>query len=184
MVIGVHSQGFSLLIMPINNIQWCIEIGMFNPTHKTRFFNEKSFRVVSFSFVFHFGIRFVFVVLMLFACGDIGLNPGPKKRSSCYNFLACYWNLNSITAHKFAKMDLLQAYNTIHQYDMICLSEFYLDASVSSDNDNLNINGYKLVRADHSGNVKKSGVCVYFEESLPVRCLPNSHLKECLILEV
>ena len=26
--------------------------------------------------------------------------------------------------------------------------------------------------------------CVYFKESLPVRCLPKSYLKECLILEV
>ena len=67
---------------------------------------------------------------------------------------------------------------------MICLSESYLDASVSSDNDNLNINGYKLVRADHPGNVKRGGVCVYFKESLPVKCLSNSCLKECLILEV
>ena len=67
---------------------------------------------------------------------------------------------------------------------MICLSEFYLDASLSSDNDNLNISGYKLVRADDPGNVKRGGVCVYFKESLPVRCFPNSYLKECLILEV
>ena len=27
-------------------------------------------------------------------------------------------------------------------------------------------------------------VCVYFKESLPVKCLSNSYLKECLILEV
>ena len=27
-------------------------------------------------------------------------------------------------------------------------------------------------------------VCVCYEESLPVRCLPNSYLKECLIFEV
>ena len=27
-------------------------------------------------------------------------------------------------------------------------------------------------------------VCVYFKESLPVRCLSNSYLKECLILKV
>ena len=67
---------------------------------------------------------------------------------------------------------------------MIYLSKSYLDASVSSDNDNLNINGYKLVRANHSGNVKGGGACVYFKESLSVRCLPNSYLKECLILEV
>ena len=97
---------------------------------------------------------------MLFACGDIEPNPGPKKGSSCYNFSVYHWNLNSITAHNFAKIDLLQAYNTIHQYDMICLSESYLDASVSSDNDNLNIDGYKLVRADHPGNLERGGVCV------------------------
>ena len=75
---------------------------------------------------------------------------------------------------------------------MICLSESYLDASVSSDNDNLNINGYRLVRADHPGNIKRGGVCVcvcvcvcvYFKEYLAVKCLSNSYLKECHILEV
>ena len=45
---------------------------------------------------------------------------------------------------------------------MICLSESYRDASVSPDNDNLNIGGCKLVRADHPGNVKRDcGVCVF-----------------------
>ena len=58
---------------------------------------------------------------------------------------------------------------------MIHLSESYLDASVSSDNDNLNINGYKLVRADHPENVKRGVVCVYFREFLPVRCFPSSY---------
>ena len=157
---------------------------MFNPTHKTRFINLKSLLVVGLSSGFLLGILFVFVVLMLFACGDTELNPGPKKRSSCYNFSVCHWNLTSITAHNFAKIDLLQAYNTIHQHDMICLSESYLDTFVSSGNDNLNISGYKLVRADHPRNVKRGGVYVYFKESLPVRCLPNSYLKECLILKV
>ena len=179
----VYSQGFSLLIMPISIMRWRIEIGMSNPAHKTRFINLKSLRVVGLSSGFRLGIRFVFVFLILFACGDIELNLGPKKRSSYYNFSVFHWNLNSITAHNFEKVDLLQAYNTIHQYDMICLSESYLDESVSSDNDNLNINGYKLVRADHPGNVKRGGVCVYFKEYLPVKCLSNFYLKECLILK-
>ena len=34
-----------------------------------------------------------------------------------------------------------------------------------------------LVRADHPGNVQRGGVCVYFKESLPVRCPPNPYLK-------
>ena len=141
-------------------MQWRVEIEMFSPTHKTRFIKLKSLRVVGPSSGFGSGIRFVFVFLMLFACDDIELNLGPKKRSSCYNFSVCHWNLNSITAYHFAKIDFLQACNTIHQYDMICLSKSYLDVSVSSGNDILNINGYKLVRADHPGNVKRGGVCV------------------------
>ena len=46
---------------------------------------------------------------------------------------------------------------------MICLSESYLDSSVSSDNDNLCIKDYNLVRADDPGNVKRGGACVYFK---------------------
>ena len=136
--------------MPISIRQRRVEIGMFNPTHKARFINLKSLRVVGNSSEFRLGIRFVFVFLMLFVCGDIELNP----------------NSNSITAHNFAKIDLLQAYNTIYQYDMICLSESYLDVSVSSDTDNLNINGYKLVRADHPGNVKTGAACVFILRDL------------------
>ena len=86
MMIRVHSQGFSLLIMPISTVQWHVEIGMFNPTYKSRFINKKSLRVVGLSSAFCFGICFIFVGLMLFACGDIELNLDPKKRSSCYNY--------------------------------------------------------------------------------------------------
>ena len=67
---------------------------------------------------------------------------------------------------------------------MICLFESDLDSSVSSDNDNLYIRDYNLVKADHRGNIKRVYVCVYFKESLPVSCLPNPYLKKCLIFEV
>ena len=79
MVIIVYSQGFSLLIMPISIMQWRVEIRMFNPTHKTRFISLKSSRVVCLSSGFRLSVRFVFVFLILFACGDIELGPDPKK---------------------------------------------------------------------------------------------------------
>ena len=130
---------------------------------------------------FSFGFRFVFILLILFVCGDIELTLGPKNRNSYYNFSICHRNLNSITTHNFAKVNLLQVYNAIHDFDMICLSESYLDSSVSSDN--LYIKNYKLVRADHPGNVKRSGVFVYFKEPLPVSCLLNPYLKNVLSLK-
>ena len=89
-----------------------------------------------------------------------------------------------MTAHNFEKINLLEAYNTINKFDVICLSESYLDSSIASDNDNLNIKGYNLYRVDHPNNVKRGGVCAYIRESLPVRCIGNAYLQECLILEI
>ena len=123
------------------------------------------------------GILFVFILLTLLVCDNIELNPRLRKRDTCYNLSICHWNLNSITAHNFEKVNLLEAYNTVNKFDRICLSETYLDFSILSDNDNLVIKGY------HPDDIKRGGVCAYIRESL-ARCLFNSYLKECLILEV
>ena len=45
-------------------------------------------------------------------------------------------------------------------FDMISLSKSYLDSTASPDNDNLYIRDYKLVRADHPGNIKRGSECV------------------------
>ena len=48
---------------------------------------------------------------------------------------------------------LLTAYNVMHKFDIICNSQSYLKSDTSSSNDNLNIPGSKISRADHpSGN--------------------------------
>ena len=132
--------------MPISNMQRRVEIGIFNATSKAKCFKKKSLWVAApvFGF-FSFGFCFVFILLILFVCGGFELNPGPKNRNSCYNLSICHWDLNSITALNFAKVNLLQAYNSIHDFDMICLSESYLHSTVPSDNDNLYIRDYKLV---------------------------------------
>ena len=49
----------------------------------------------------------------------------------------------------------LKAYNAIYKYDIICLSETYLDSSIPSDHVSLELEGYKLVRADHPNNINK-----------------------------
>ena len=49
-------------------------------------------------------------------------------------------------------------------FDMTSLSKSYLDSTASLDNDNLYIRDYKLVRADHPGNIKRGSVSVYFKD--------------------
>ena len=89
-----------------------------------------------------------------------------------------------MTTFNFEKINLLEAYSTINKSDVICLLETYHDSSIASNNDYLNIKGYNLYRSDHPNNVKRGGVCAYIRELLPVRCLSNTYLQECLILEI
>ena len=115
--------------------------------------------------------------------GDIEQNPGPKP-NYCQSFSICHWNLNSISAHNFIKIFLLKTYIATHKLDAICLSETYLDSSISNDDDNLEIPGYDLYRGDHSSNTKRGGVCIYYRNSLPLKILGIQHLHESINFEV
>ena len=84
----------------------------------------------------------------------------------------------------FWKINLLEAYNTINKFDVICLSESYIDPSITSDNNDLDIKGYNLYISNHPNNVKRGGVCMYIRGSLPIRCISDAYLQECLMLEI
>ena len=81
-------------------------------------------------------------------------------------------------------VSLLEAYNTVHKYDFICISKTYFDSSVESEDDDLRINGYKLIQMDQPLNTKIGGVCMYYKESLVVKMINISYLQECLPCEV
>ena len=123
-------------------------------------------------------------MIVLITCGNIELNPGPKKDKPCDNFSLCHWNLNSIAVHNFSKLSLLEAYNGHHMHDMISLSETYLVSPVPYDDPRLNLSGNKLVRADNLSNNKRDGSGIYFKETLAIRPVRANSLKECLLLEV
>ena len=112
-------------------------------------------------------------------CGDVESNPDPRVNFGL-NFSICHWNPSSIAAHNFSKISLLKANNAIHTYDIICLSETYPNHDTLSDNDNLKIPGYKLIRVDHPSNQKRGGICIYHLDFLPIKVNNVSCLKECL----
>ena len=94
-----------------------------------------------------------FYSILITLSGDVETNPGPK-RNSTETFSFCHWNLNSISSHNYVKISLLKAYITVHKFDIICLSETYLDSSTLPDDDNLEIARYDTVGADQPTNAK------------------------------
>ena len=80
----------------------------------------------------------------------------------------CHWNLNGLIGHDSTKISLLQAYITQHNYDIICLTETFLNSSIQSRHNRITIEGYNLIRSDHPSDSKKGGVCIYYKEHIPL----------------
>ena len=91
--------------------------------------------------------------------GEVQLNIRPKQ-SSINTFLICHWNLNSISAYNYAKIFLLKAYILIYRFDIICISETYLDSNTSPDDSHFDICSYNLIRPDHPSNNKRGGIYI------------------------
>ena len=71
-------------------------------------------------------------ILLITLSGNVEINRGPKREAAS-TFSVCHWNLSSICAHNIAKLFLLRAYVRVDKFDIICLSETYLDSSIDNE---------------------------------------------------
>ena len=122
-----------------------------------------------------------FMMPILPICGDIESNPGSKRHDSCYNFSICHWNLNSMSAHNFAKINLFETCNSITKFNIICLLEPHLDSSIAYDNGDTYIKGYNLykVNALYKGNLEKLIINVYSCKAGFVLMIGDLNAKSC-----
>ena len=110
---------------------------------------------------------------------DIEKNPGPDRETLKF----CSWNLNSINAHEYIRVSLLEAYNSLYKYDLIGIVETHLDNTV--DEGNLTLRGYNLTKSNHPGNLKEGGVGLYVKESFPAKNRVDLvTLPECIVSEI
>ena len=118
--------------------QWHARIGLFGARS-----TKGKFKICNDLNIANYKV-FALIIMLLFTYDDIDSNPGPKLRAS-NNVSCCHWNVNSIMAHK--KLSLVSAYNTLHKFDVICISETFLDKS--ADNDALSIDGCNIKAITH-----------------------------------
>ena len=89
------------------------------------------------------------------------------------------------TAHDSIKISLLQAYIIQNNYDIICLSETFLNSSIQTNDDRISIDGYNLIRADHPNDSKRGGICIYYKEHIPLMKRDDIFtLDNCLVAEI
>ena len=109
-------------------------------------------------FIFYFYIQALYdkqinklLINLLIICYHHISYPGPKNQHQISFY---YWNLNGLAAHNFSKISLLLAIPVSKTYDIICLSETFLDPSIDSSDERIIIERYNLLRADHPSNKK------------------------------
>ena len=94
-----------------------------------------------------------------------------------------HWNLNSIPAHDFSRIPLIQAYNSIHNFHLIAITETALKDSIPDDK--IDIPGYSPIRCDLPNNDSHGGVLIYHKLDLSVKKRPDlSDLDNTIVLEL
>ena len=106
---------------------------------------------------------------MLIVCSeDIEINLGLKTKNQ---ISFCHWDLNGLQAHNFSKVSLLQALPLTRDYDVIFLSDKFLDSSISNEDERIKIEGYNPLQVENASNKKRRDVCIicmYYKEHLPI----------------
>ena len=94
-------------------------------------------------------------------CSDVEKNPGPALRvGNCFSFSSR--NLNSISAHDFSRVSLLEAFNNFHKFDVIAICETHLDSAFDLPTNVVNADkvalpSYDFIKKNHPDNVKRGG---------------------------
>ena len=148
--------------------QWRADVGQFHlllqPIRRIKSSLGSSLNIQNI-FMFFFNL---FCCLFLQQHRDIDV----KNRATVEHFSCCHCNVNGLATHDCKKALLLEAYNVIHHYKLILVSETYLDISISNDKKDTSI-----IRADNTSNTKQRRVCIHYKESLSVHLIDIPNLR-------
>ena len=72
----------------------------------------------------------------------------------------CHWNVNGVCARDKIKISLFEAFNLVFHYDIIALSETYLNESIKDED--IRVKGYsrEIFSSDYPNGKKEGGACL------------------------
>ena len=125
-------------------------------------------------------LNWLLIILNLLS-NDVHLNPGSKYKNKFFNFMS--WNVNSMAKDNFQRVRLIEAHNSIYNYDLISICETSLNDSVELPETLLN--DYTFVAANHLANTRHGGgVGLFYKKSLPAKIRDNFSFDESIVIEL
>ena len=119
-------------------------------------------------------------LILILLANDIELNPGPSYHENFFSFMN--WNLNSIVKNDFERVQLIEAHNSLFNYDLISICETSLNDSVEIPDPLLN--DYTFLVANHPDNVSHGGVGLFYKNSLPLKHRTDLSFEESIVVEL
>ena len=105
------------------------------------------------------------MALNIILSNDIHQNPGPPFHNSFFTFMP--WNVNSIAKDNFQRVRVIEAHNSIFNYDLIAICETSLNDSIELPD--ILINDYTFVPSKNPTNTRHGGVGLFYKNSLPIK---------------
>ena len=112
------------------------------------------------------------------------LTQGPIPLITIFQWLFsfCNWNLNSLSKANFNRISILEAHNSLFNYDIISLCETSLNDDLPVPENALP--GYKYHPHNHPSGKKKGGVGIFYKDDPPIRIRNDLSFDECLVTEL
>ena len=110
---------------------------------------------------------------------DVETNPGDITNGF---FTFCNWNLNSLAKDDFHRIRLIEAHNSLFNYDIISLCETSLNDSITLPD--VMLEDYSFISCNNPLNVKHGGVGLFYKNTLPVKQRLDLSFDETIVLEL
>ena len=104
-------------------------------------------------------------IILILLSNDVHLNPGPQYKNIFFNFMS--WSVNSMAKDNFQRVRLIEAHNSIFNYDLISICETSLNDSVELPETLLN--DYTFASGNNLANTRHGGVGLFYKKSLPAK---------------
>ena len=92
------------------------------------------------------------------------------------------WIVNSLGKDNFQRVQLLEAHNSIFNYDLISINETSLNDTVELPETSLD--NYSFLHANNSANTRHGGVGLFYKNSLPVKVRNDLSFEETIVVEM
>ena len=119
-------------------------------------------------------------IILIILSNDVHLNPGPHFQNNFFNFML--WKVNSLAKDNFQRVRLIEANNSIFNYDLVSICETSLNDSVELLHTLLN--DYTFVPANNPANSRNGGVGLFYKNSLPVIVRTDLSFDESIVVEL